>query len=81
MMGANAAHTGLYADRFVRGDVNGDGRITISDVVYMINYLFGGGSAPDPLELGDANCDGIVDVADVVYLISYLFIGGPAPAC
>ncbi len=51
----------------------------ISDVIYLINYLFCSGPAPNPMEYGDVNCDGIVDVADVMYLINYLFLEGPAP--
>ena len=66
---------------FGRGDCNTDGTIDIADVVYLINYLFIGGSAPDPLEVGDTNCDGVVNIADVVYLINYLFMGGPPPSC
>jgi hypothetical protein len=66
---------------FIRGDANGDGTINVSDVVYLINYLFIGGPAPVPLAAGDVNCDGIVNVSDVVYLINYLFIGGPPPGC
>jgi hypothetical protein len=65
----------------LRGDVNRDGVVDGSDVVYLINYLFIGGSAPDPLALGDANCDGVVNIVDVVYLINYLFINGPPPQC
>ena len=65
----------------LRGDVNRDGVVNGSDVVYLINYLFIGGPAPDPLELGDVNCDGVVNGADVVYLINYLFLGGPPPQC
>jgi hypothetical protein len=64
-----------------RGDANRDGVVDIEDVVYLINYLFLGGPAPDPLELGDASCSGVVDVTDVVYLINYLFVGGPPPCC
>jgi hypothetical protein len=64
-----------------RGDANGDGVISSADVVYLINYLFIGGPAPQPLAAGDANCDGVVSSADVVYLINYLFIGGPPPKC
>jgi hypothetical protein len=64
-----------------RGDVNADGEIDIADVMYLANYLFIGGSAPDPMWAGDTNCDGEVDVADVMYLINYLFIGGSAPGC
>ena len=63
----------------LRGDANGDGVIDISDVVYLINYLFIHGPAPVPLAAGDATCGGEVDVADVVYLINYLFVSGPPP--
>jgi hypothetical protein len=66
---------------FIRGDANGDGVINSADVVYLINYLFKGGPAPEPLEAGDVNCDGIINSADVVYLINYLFKGGPPPGC
>ncbi len=71
--------TGSYNPTFICGDANGDGEINVGDVVYQINYLFKGGSAPSPLEAGDANSDGNVDVGDVVYLINYLFKGGPPP--
>jgi hypothetical protein len=63
----------------VRGDPNGDGIIDPADVVYLINYLFKDGFAPEPFIAGDANCDGEVDPADVVYLINYLFRNGPPP--
>jgi len=63
-----------------RGDANGDKQITVSDVVYLINYLFKGGPPPVPEQMvGDVNCDGKVTVSDVVYLINYLFKGGPPP--
>ncbi len=63
------------------GDANGDQVVDIADVMFLINYLFIGGSAPDPLWVGDASGDGGVDVADVMYLINYLFIGGLPPNC
>ena len=67
---------------FLRGDVNADKKLTVSDVMYLINYLFKGGPAPMPIKTsGDVNCDGQVTVSDVVYLINYLFKGGPAPNC
>jgi M6 family metalloprotease-like protein len=66
---------------FMRGDVNGDWGINITDVVYLINYLFliPPGPAPEPLETGDVNCDGVINVQDVVYLINYLFLVPPGP--
>ncbi len=64
---------------YVAGDGNGDGSVNISDAVYVINYVFAGGHAPDPIEAGDANCSGLVNISDAVYLIQYIFSGGTAP--
>jgi hypothetical protein len=66
---------------FTCGDCNGDETIDIGDVVYLVNYLYKSGSAPDPVEAGDANGDETVDVGDVVYLINYLYRGGDPPGC
>ncbi len=64
---------------YICGDANGSGAVDIDDVVFLINYIFGGGPAPDPLAAGDADCSGGIDIDDVVYLINYIFGGGPAP--
>ncbi len=65
---------------WVGGDADGSGYIDIDDVVYIINYIFGGGPDPIPDVLaGDADCTGYIDIDDVVYLINYIFGGGPAP--
>jgi hypothetical protein len=51
----------LFCSSYIhRGDVNGDGVINVSDVVYLINYLFINGPVPPPLQAGDTNCDGTV---------------------
>lgn len=66
---------------YLCGDANADEAIDVGDVVYLIDYLFKGGPAVNPVMAGDATCDGVIDVSDVVYLINYLFKGGPAPSC
>jgi len=58
---------------YLCGDGNGDRTINLADGVFVINYIFKGGPAPDPLEGGDANCDGAVNLADAVHLINYIF--------
>ena len=62
-----------------RGDVNGDGLIDVGDVVYLVDYLYKDGPAPNPEEIGDVNCDGVVNVGDVIHLVNYLYRGGPPP--
>ena len=65
---------------FVAGDVDGSSDVTISDVVVMINYIFGGGPAPEPIDAGDTNCDAKLNISDAVQLINFIFSGG-APPC
>jgi hypothetical protein len=72
-------NSGVYGVSSFCGDVNGDKQIDIEDVVYLINYLFVHGPAPNPIEHADVDRDGKVNIADVVYLINYLFIDGPPP--
>jgi len=74
------ADTFFYnAPWYLRGDANGDWVVNVTDVVYLINYLFIGGPGPELWQTGDANCDETINVSDVVYLINYLFISGPPP--
>ena len=78
--GTNVDYATIKYVQFLCGDVNKDGVVNVTDVVYLINYLFIGGPPPIPiLQVGDVNQDGVVNVTDVVYLINHLFIGGPAP--
>ncbi len=75
---------GAYFDKngyLLAADPNGDGVINVNDAIYILNYLFRGGPAPDPLESGDANCNGDVDVTDAIYILNYLFREGDPPDC
>jgi hypothetical protein len=63
------------------GNPNGDNDVNVGDAVFMVNYVFKNGPAPNPWQLGDANCDGTLDVGDVVFLIAASFRYGPQPEC
>jgi hypothetical protein len=60
------------------GDADSNDLISIADAVFLINYIFGGGPAPE-LIAADADCSGSASIGDAVYLINYIFGGGPAP--
>ena len=75
----------------IRGNVDMDGGdvIDISDLVYLVDYMFTDGPAPTCAE--EANIDGSccasgsseslsdIDISDLVYLVDYMFNGGPEP--
>ncbi|MDH3889548.1 MAG: hypothetical protein OEV49_00565 [candidate division Zixibacteria bacterium] len=65
----------------IRGDINCDGflGIDISDLVYLVDYMFTGGPQPCCFEDVDVNCDGSIDISDLVYVVDYMFTGGPQP--
>ena len=65
------------------GDVDGNGAgPDISDLVYIVQYMFGGGPAPTALWAADFDCNhSQVDISDLVYLVQYMFGGGPWCKC
>ncbi len=65
---------------FVRGDANDDGRINISDPIWIVEEVFRQGTASPCQESADANDDGMVDMPDIMHLLMYLFEGGAAPS-
>jgi outer membrane protein assembly factor BamB len=66
---------------FVCGDVNGDEDVNILDIVFLINYKYKEGPAPEIFDSGDVNSDGEINILDIVYLINYKYKEGPEPNC
>jgi len=66
---------------FLRGDVDGSGRVGLTDMIQGLNFLFRGAPGPtDCLDILDTNDDGDVNVSDVVHALQHLFAGGPSIA-
>jgi hypothetical protein len=64
----------------IRGDVDHSGlEIDISDLVYLVDYMFTGGPVPSCIDEADVDGSGEIDISDLVYLVDYMFTGGPAP--
>jgi hypothetical protein len=75
--------SGFFAQQalpnYLPGDVNFSGTISVSDVVFLINYIFSGGQAPRVLASADADCSHAISISDAVYLLRYIFAHGPSP--
>ncbi|MDF1545653.1 MAG: SBBP repeat-containing protein [bacterium] len=67
----------------IRGNVDGDlvDAVNISDLTFMVDFVFGGGMAPSCSEEANVNGDAVevIDITDVTYLIDFLFSGGAPP--
>jgi hypothetical protein len=61
------------------GDADLDGQVDVDDIVFILNFVFSGGTHPLVTQTADANCDGEVGIDDVVTLIAFIFSNGPAP--
>jgi hypothetical protein len=70
---------GTIGSLFVRGDVDGNQDLDLSDPILVLGYLFLGAGAPACLEAADADDNGAVDVSDAIQLLDHLFNGGPQP--
>ncbi len=69
------SNPGYFTDKNagLRGDVNGDGSVNISDVTALIDLLLGGGTISNPA--ADCNQDSSINISDVTALIDYLLSG------
>ncbi len=64
---------------FLRGNANGDAKVDISDMVYILGFLFLGDPAPACGDAADVNDDGKINISDPSSGLNFLFLGGPAP--
>lgn len=69
----------------LRGDTNRDGKQNIADIIFLVNFVFKGGSEPTPYTIGNINCDfasggdDIINIADIIAMVNFVFKGGKAP--
>ncbi len=63
------------------GDANFDGSTNVGDIIFLVNYVFGGGPAPVHMACTDVNDDCNVNIADAVRLLYYIFHNGDPVTC
>ena len=64
------------------GDLNNDGKFgNIIDLTFLIDFIFRGGVAPNPLCRADVDCNGkCANILDLTYIVDFIFRGG-LPVC
>ena len=67
-------------ESFLRGDINSDNVVEVSDSVRLFNFLFRAGPLTDCRLAADVNNNNSIDLSDGIYGLNFLFMGGPAPA-
>ncbi|HVR74934.1 MAG TPA: PEP/pyruvate-binding domain-containing protein [Planctomycetota bacterium] len=71
---------GSIPGTFRRGDANGDGRVDLSDAVFVLRWLFSGGEAPGCPDAADADDSGKIEITDPIAILQHLFSGVSPPA-
>ncbi len=77
---ANGNDIGDACD-WICGDLDGDGLVNVLDIVFIIDFKFKGGPAPEFMDAADVNNDTLVNVLDIVAMINYKFKNGPNLNC
>lgn len=64
-----------------RGNADNDplDAVDISDLVYLVQYMFMGGQPLACPTEGDVNGAEGIEIGDVIYLVQYMFAAGPPP--
>ena len=69
----------VVGDLFLRGDVDDNGFVNLTDAVALLLYLFQQGNEPRCLDSTDIDDNGFMNLTDGVSLLNHLFRAGPAP--
>ncbi len=67
---------------FRRGDPDDNGSIQLTDGIFILNFLFLGGTEPPCSDAADADDNGAIQLTDGILILNFLFLGGdsiPAP--
>ncbi|HOP06680.1 MAG TPA: hypothetical protein PLF13_05235 [candidate division Zixibacteria bacterium] len=67
---------------YVCGDINNSGAgPDISDLVYLVTWMFSQGPPPPVMSAGNVNGEGSIDISDLVYLVNFMFQQGSPLTC
>ena len=65
----------MTAPEIIKGDVNGDGKVDMSDVTDLVQYILGNPAEDFNTDAADVNGDGEIGMPDVMFIIQYTING------
>ncbi|MBQ6064055.1 MAG: leucine-rich repeat protein [Prevotella sp.] len=68
-------HTLIHIEDFLMGDVNLDGRVNITDVMAVVNYILGYEMPVFSRKAADLKADGKINVTDVLGIVNIILTG------
>jgi hypothetical protein len=67
---------------FICADIDNDGEgPNISDLVYLVDFMFNEGPPPPIMAASDFDGDDEITIADLVALVDFMFNEGPVLTC
>ncbi|MEM7234920.1 MAG: VCBS repeat-containing protein, partial [Planctomycetota bacterium] len=69
----------LPESTFRRGDIDGNGTLSLTDAISVLQFLFQGGTIPACPDAADTDDDGAIVLTDPIRLLTHLFLAGPPP--
>ena len=70
---------GPASPQFRRGDADDNGSLQLTDGIFILNFLFLGGSDPVCGDAADADNNGAIQLTDGIFILNFLFLGGQTP--
>jgi len=65
---------------FIRGDIDLDGTLSLSDIILLLGFMFLGEEVSACADSLDTNDSGVIDLSDAVRSLNYLFLRGESLA-
>ena len=66
---------GIEVDNYIKGDVNGDGVVDVSDYIGVANHILGNTPVGFDTYAADVNNDGVIDVSDYIGIANIILTG------
>ena len=77
--GGKKIDIGMFEYDYLVGDVYPDSVTDVTDLIWLVDYIYNSAATPCPWHRVDWNCDCKANLIDITQMVDYIFNGGPGP--